>query len=79
LESLPELEKETMNFTNALAAVFKEGDRVTRRSWNSRSVYVTLEDGQLCIKGFPDDGQWHPWVITESDFFSEDWEIVSDG
>jgi hypothetical protein len=67
-----------MTFTDALAAVFKDNDRITRRVWTNRSVYAALEDGQLSIKGFPDDGLWHPWVITESDFFADDWEVVVD-
>lgn len=65
-----------MDFTTALAAAFHDNDRVTRRHWNNRSIYAALEDGMLMIKGFPDDGLWHPWMISEQDFFADDWEIV---
>lgn len=67
-----------MNFIEALAAVFKDNDHITRTTWNNRSVYCCLEDGLLCIKGNPDDGRWHPWTISEQDYFAHDWEIVVD-
>lgn len=67
-----------MNFTDAITAVFKEGDKITRQTWNNRNVFVTLEDGILCIMGFPDDGKYHPWTISEQDFFAHDWEVVAD-
>lgn len=68
-----------MIFTDALAAVFNDAHRIRRRIWSSR-VMVGVEGFQLCIKGFsssgPDDGLWHPWVVTESDFFADDWEVM---
>ena len=71
-----------MTFTEALTAVFKDNDRITRRSWNSRSIYVLLEDGKLCIKGFAsegvDDGLPHPLIVSEQDYFADDWEIISE-
>lgn len=67
---------EQMKFPEALTEVFNNHQRVTRRVWNNPAVYVGLEQAQLCIKGHPNDGLWHPWTITESDWFSEDWEVV---
>lgn len=68
-----------MNFPDALSAIFNDGKRVRRSFWSSR-VTVGLEDSLLCIKGFsstgPDDGRWHPWTITESDYFADDWEVI---
>lgn len=67
-----------MNFTDALNAVFRDNDRITRATWRNRNVYAQLEDGLLCIKGFPDDGKFHPWTISEQDYFASDWETVTD-
>lgn len=68
-----------MTFTETLHAIFSDNRRARRRIWSSR-IFVGLEEGRLCIKGFssigPDDGKWHPWVITESDYFSDDWELL---
>lgn len=68
-----------MNFPDALSAIFNDDKRVRRAFWSTR-VIVGLEDSLLCIKGFsssgPDDGKWHPWTITESDFYADDWEIL---
>lgn len=72
-----------MNFTSALAAVFNNNDRVTRHAWNSRSIYVLLDDEKLCIHGYdasqPDDGKNHPLIVSDQDYFADDWEIVTDG
>ena len=71
-----------MTFPEALDAVFKDNDRITRATWANRNIYCALEEGRLCIKGFAsegsDDGLFHPWVITEQDFFAHDWEIIAD-
>ena len=68
-----------MTFTDALSAIFNDGKQVRRAFWSTR-VIVGLQDSRLCIKGFsssgPDDGKWHPWTITESDYFADDWEVV---
>ena len=68
-----------MTFTETLRAIFDHNSHARRRLWSSR-IFVGLEEGRLCIKGYsssgPDDGLWHPWVITEEDYFASDWEIV---
>lgn len=69
-----------MNLSEALGQVFNSPARITRRVWNNSSIFVSLEQGQLCIKGYsssgPDDGKSHPWTVTESDWFADDWEVV---
>ena len=69
-----------MTFTQALSAIFDDSARVTRRTWNNRRVYCSAVEQQLCITGFsssePDDGKPHPWVVTESDYYADDWEVV---
>ncbi len=71
-----------MTFTDALSAIFDDNDRVTRRAWNNRQIYCLLDDSKLCIKGFVsegrDDGLNHPWVVTEQDYFADDWEVIAD-
>lgn len=68
-----------MTFLEVLAATFESNQHIRRRLW-SKQVVVGVEGGYLCIKGFsssgPDDGKWHQWVITESDYFADDWEVV---
>lgn len=68
-----------MNLINGLTLVFHESKRITRRVWHNPRIFVALEQGQLCIKGYsssgPDDGKSHPWSVTESDWFADDWEI----
>jgi hypothetical protein len=68
-----------MNFIETLHAIFSDNRRARRRIWSSR-IFVGMENGVLCIKGFsstgPDDGLWHPWTVTESDYFADDWEVI---
>lgn len=69
-----------MTFTQVLSAVFNDADHITRRAWNNHAIYILLEDGKLCIKGYdatkPDDGLPHPLIVTEQDYYAEDWEVV---
>jgi len=71
-----------MTFSDALSSVFNDSDRITRTVWNNRNIYVEMVDAQLCIVGFvatgEDDGLPHPWVITEQDYFADDWEVLTD-
>lgn len=67
-----------MTLTEALNAVFRDNERIHRTSWKTRDVYCALEGGQLCIWGVPADGKWHPWVVTEADYFANDWEALND-
>jgi hypothetical protein len=68
-----------VTFTETLSTIFDSNSCARRRLWSTR-IFVGLEEGKLCIKGYssagPDDGKWHPWVITEEDYFAEDWEVV---
>jgi hypothetical protein len=67
-----------MDFITALNAVFKDNDRITRVQWADRQIFCAVEEGKLCIKGVDRDDLYHPWVVTEQDFFAHDWEIVTD-
>ena len=72
-----------MTFTEALSAVFNDGDRITRPIWNNRKACVCVHDGMLCTTwdtaSMSVDGLYHPWDITEQDYFADDWEVVVDG
>ena len=69
-----------MTFPEALSATFNDSTRITRRAWANRSIYVSVIEGKLCITGFSDqnddDKRPHPLIVTEQDYFAEDWEVV---
>lgn len=67
-----------MNFPEALSAAFRDNDRITRAAWRNRSIYGQVQDGLLCLRGNDDDGLFHPWTISEQDYFASDWEVVVD-
>lgn len=70
-----------MTFNDALALVFNSNARITRRAWNDRRAYLTLDHRrQLCTSWNSEtrsvDALLHPLIITEEDYFADDWEIV---
>ena len=65
-----------MDFVAALNQVFTSNARIARRVWNNSSIYCHVVQMQLCITGVDADGKPHPWQITESDYFADDWEVV---
>jgi hypothetical protein len=67
-----------MTFPEALAAVFHDNDRIIRVAWHNRNIFIALDETKLCIKGVDADGLFHPWVMTESDYFADDWEVLAD-
>lgn len=69
-----------MNFQDALNAAFHDNDRITRTIWANRSIFVAVEETKLCIKGFnaENDDLYHPFIVSEQDFFADDWEVITD-
>lgn len=70
-----------MTFTDALAAIFNDRSPATRRKWQSRLVYLKLDQQQrLCTTWYNTeqrvDGFLHPWIMTDEDYFADDWEVV---
>lgn len=67
-----------MTFLQALDAAFRDDKRITRRDWaqHGPGLYGEVQGGMLMVRHT--DHQWHQWIITESDFWPEDWEIVTD-
>lgn len=72
-----------MNFGLALEEL-KQGNKVTRKGWNGRGLYVQLEKGGdyqfseilpfFVIKNTLNS--FNTWVPSVSDLLAEDWTIV---
>lgn len=61
-----------MTFLEALSAAFKDNDRITRPEWNGK--FGLVEDGILKIDWLKDGPR--DWIISEGDFFADDWEVL---
>ncbi len=76
-----------MIFGEALEAL-KKGKRVLREGWNSKNMFLYLENFEWvktdpdykfekCIVMFTTSGKWQPgWLASQSDMLSEDWLIL---
>ena len=69
-----------MTFTDALDALFASGHRVKRRAWLNPAIFCLLHNQRLCIQGYASEGDDphvpHPMIVTESEYFADDWEVV---
>jgi Protein of unknown function (DUF2829) len=74
-----------MNFGEALA-VLKQGGHIFRQGWNAQGMWVALmaagtEPGALMDKPYiymkAFDGGFVPWVASQTDLLSNDWEVVA--
>jgi hypothetical protein len=72
-----------MDFGEALAEIKMHGARVSRAGWNGKGMFITLQVPDehskmqrpyLYIKSV--DNALVPWVASQSDLLSDDWEIV---
>jgi hypothetical protein len=69
-----------MDFGDAIRAL-KAGQRVSRPGWNGKGMWLAYQ------KGYPDgiainantaaDGDFVPWLASQSDILAEDWETVA--
>ena len=71
-----------MNFGEALNAL-KEGAKVARNNWNGKDMWVALEypdETSKMKRPFlymaPIDGEFVPWVASQTDLLAEDWHTV---
>lgn len=71
-----------MGFGEALAAL-RRGNAATRRGWNGRGQYLLLQlpDEHSNMRSpyifiVPSDGRPVPWVASQTDLLSEDWQEV---
>lgn len=70
-----------MTFPDALAAIFNDNARVTRRTWNNPRAYLSRDShDRACTTWNSEtgsvDGLLHPWIMTSEDYYSTDWEVV---
>jgi len=78
-----------MTFGTAIEAL-KTGHRVARKGWNGKGMWLQLIpashwettrgleflDGRPWVGIKTVDDQFMPWVASQSDMLSEDWELV---
>jgi len=62
-----------IKLAEALKAVFEKDASIRRRSWNKIHL-VSMKDGSLAI--LFEDGEHHPWIISDEDIKADDWEIL---
>ena len=73
-----------MDFSKALIEI-KAGKKLTRRKWNGPNQWVTIQRPAynskmtlpyIYIKTVA--GDLVPWLASQTDLLSDDWEIVND-
>ncbi len=71
-----------MNFGDAVA-MLKEGERVTRKGWNGKGMYLELQRPDAHSKMTRSyiymktvDDQLVPWVASQTDILAEDWTCL---
>ena len=64
--------------------MLRDGERVTRRGWNGRRMWLKLQTPDSHSKmTLPYiymstvTGDLVPWVASQSDLLTDDWELVS--
>lgn len=72
-----------MNFGEVLYSLKHEGSRAARTGWNGKGMWIELqipdENSKMrrpYIFMRPTDGDFVPWVASQSDLVAEDWELV---
>jgi hypothetical protein len=70
-----------MTFGAAIEAL-KAGERVTRRGWNGKDMWLALqvpdEHSKMTLPYIymkTAQGDLVPWLASQSDMLSEDWEL----
>lgn len=69
-----------MDFSEALRRL-KDGERIARSGWNGRGMYVFMEppaspDRAPSITMKTAQGYLVPWLASQTDILSSDWEVV---
>lgn len=71
-----------MNFSQALLDI-KDGKRVTREGWNGKNMHIELqtpdEHSKMSLPYifmYTADAKLVPWLASQTDILSEDWEPV---
>lgn len=73
---------ERMNFGQAIE-LLKSGLRVCRQGWNGKNMYLELQRPDAHSKMtlpyifmFTVQGDLVPWLASQADVLSEDWEVL---
>jgi len=63
--------------------LLKQGEKVTRKGWNGAGQYLQLqvpdEHSNMCLPYIyivTVDGEFVPWVASQTDMLAEDWTVV---
>lgn len=73
-----------MSFSEALE-ILKKGKKITRKNWNGKGMYLKIYIPSNCekitqpfiyIKTVGCD--YIPWVASQSDLLSNDWEVINE-
>lgn len=62
-----------VKLSEAIKAVFENDATIRRKSWDKVNM-VAMSNGTLCI--LFEDGELHPWTISDVDINADDWEIL---
>jgi hypothetical protein len=72
-----------MNFGQAIG-ILKQGSRVTRPGWNGKGMYLELqvpnENSKMTLPYIymkTADNHLVPWLASQTDILSEDWEQLT--
>lgn len=83
IEDEKKMNNKSLSFSEALV-ILKSGGKVSRAGWNGKNMYLELQK--------PDEyskmqlpyvfiktacGRFVPWVTSQSDLLSNDWEMIS--
>jgi hypothetical protein len=72
-----------VDFGTALQKI-KNGNRVARSGWNGKGMFIELagpylveaSNSRLFIHMKTAQGDYVPWVASQSDFLENDWTVV---
>lgn len=74
----------TMDIGGAIKTM-REGQRATRKHWNSPKIYLMLINGAIndagqqcldCVLLHNQDDTIVPWTCSQTDLLADDWRIV---
>lgn len=72
-----------MNFGQAIEEM-KQGNKVCRSGWNGKNMWLGLQTPdehskmrKPYIYMCPVDGELVPWLASQTDMLSEDWELAN--
>jgi len=73
-----------LSFGHAIEAM-KAGDRVARSGWNGKNMWIAIQtpgEPSKMKKPYiymrPVDGEFVPWLASQTDMLANDWQVVID-